>query len=148
MRLSDSRCQGSRPKNLLSGGATGKTVRSKGVSLGREVWYERACAWFIRELKPRRLKEAGPEDVTRFLGLMAIQPDSAAWKIRQADAALRILFQEMTRCSWAGQWPVGLPELDGWMEGPEGGRKMPVPADLAQDRFSAQVNKMIAAGQC
>lgn len=44
-----------------------ETLLSKGVPLGREVWYERACARFLRELKPRRLREAGPEDFTRFL---------------------------------------------------------------------------------
>jgi hypothetical protein len=99
-------------------------------------WYERACVRFIRELKPRRLKQAQPEDVTQFLGLLAQQPESAAWKIRQADEALRIVFQEKVRCSWAEQWPVGLPELDGWMERPEGGGKMPVPADSAQARSS------------
>jgi hypothetical protein len=70
----------------------------------------------------------------QFLGLLAQQPESAAWKIRQADEALRIVFQEMVRCSWAEQWPVGLPELDGWMEGPEGGGKMPVPTGSAQAR--------------
>jgi hypothetical protein len=80
-------------------------------------------------LKPRRLKQAQPEDVTQFLGLLAQQLESAAWKIRQADEARRIVFQEMVRCSWAEQWPVGLPDLDGWTEGPDGGGKKPVPAD-------------------
>jgi hypothetical protein len=65
------------------------------------VWHQRACARFIRELKPRRLKEATAADVTQFLGLVAQQPDSAGWKVRQADHALRILFQEMIRSPWA-----------------------------------------------
>ena len=86
--------------------------------------------------------------MTQFLGLLAQQPESAAWKIRQADEALRIVFQEMVRCSWAEQWPVGLPELDGWMEGPEGGGKMPVPADSAQARFTEQGNKMVSSLRC
>src|SRR6266404_6400800 len=68
-----------------------QAVRSKGVPAGREIWYERACARFIRKIKPRRLNEAATEDVTAYLGLLALQPDSAAWKIRQADDALRIL---------------------------------------------------------
>jgi hypothetical protein len=120
-----------------------EALRVKGVKSGREIWYERACWRFIRELKPRRLKEAIPADVTQFLGLLAQQPDAAGWKIRQADHALRILFEEMVRASWASKWPVGLPELDGWMEGPEGGGRMPVPADAAQGRFAEQLNKMI-----
>jgi hypothetical protein len=75
-----------------------KVLRVKGVPAGREVWYERACWRFIRELKPRRLKEATAGDLTQFLGLVAQQPDSAGWKVRQADHALRILFQE----KWSG----------------------------------------------
>ena len=120
-----------------------EVLRAKGVPAGREIWSERACHRFIRELKPRRLKEATAEDVTNFLGLLGLQPDSAGWKIRQADQALRILFHELVHCPWAAQWPVGLPELEGWMEGPEGGGKMPVPADAAQARFSEQVNRMV-----
>jgi integron integrase len=116
--------------------------------VGREVWYERACLGFIRELRPRRLKEATSTDVTQFLGLLAQQPDSAGWKVRQADHALRILFQEMIRSPWAEQWAVGLPEMEGWMEGPEGGTKIPVPADAAQARFAEQVNKMIRSLRC
>jgi hypothetical protein len=54
-----------------------EVLRAKGVPPGREVWYERACVRFIRELKPRRLKEATAADVTQFLGLLAQQPDSA-----------------------------------------------------------------------
>ena len=52
------------------------------------------------------------------------------------------------RTPWAAKWPVGLPELDGWMEGPEGGGKMPVPTDAAQARFAEQVNKMIRVIRC
>lgn len=125
-----------------------EVLRTKGVAAGKEVWYERDCLRFIRELKPRRLKEATAGDVTQFLGLLAQQPDSAGWKVRQADQGLRILFQEMIRSAWAVQWPVGLPEMDGWMEGPEGGTKMPVPADAAQARFAVQVNKMIGSLRC
>jgi Phage integrase, N-terminal SAM-like domain len=125
-----------------------EVIRTKGVPPGKEVWYERACLRFIRELKPRRLKEATAGEVTQFLGLLAQQPDSAGWKVRQADHALRILFQEMIRSAWAAQWPVGLPEMGGWMEGPEGGTKMPVPADAAQARFAEQVNKMISSLRC
>jgi hypothetical protein len=81
-----------------------EVLRAHGVPAGREIWYERACARFIRELKPRRLKDAGPEDVTQYLALLAQQPDSAGWKIRQADS-LRILYQEVMRSARAVKWP-------------------------------------------
>jgi hypothetical protein len=52
-----------------------EVFRPKGVPSGKEVWYERACLRFIRELKPRRLKQAQPEDVTQFLGLRRSSPN-------------------------------------------------------------------------
>ena len=67
-----------------------QVLRAKGVQAGKEVWHERSCLRFIRELKPRRLKDATSADVTQFLGLLSQQPESAGWKIRQADLALRI----------------------------------------------------------
>ena len=125
-----------------------EVLRVKGVKAGQERWYERSCAQFIRVWKPRRLREATAKGVTQFLGLLAQQPDAEGWKVRQADHALRMLFQEMVKSPWASQWPVGLPEFEGWMEGPEGGGKMLVPAKAAQGRFAEQVNKMIRAMRC
>ena len=72
-----------------------EVLRVKGVKAGQERWYERSCAQFIRVLKPRRLREATAKDVTSFLGLLAQQPDAEGWKVRQADHALRILFEDM-----------------------------------------------------
>src|ERR1051326_1137873 len=66
-----------------------EVIRAKGVPAGREIWFERACHRFIRELRPKRLKEATAQDVTNFLGLLGRQPDSTGWKIRQADQALQ-----------------------------------------------------------
>ena len=57
-----------------------EVLRSQGLPPGREVWYERACLRSIRELRPRRLREATAADVSQFLGLLAQQPDSAGWK--------------------------------------------------------------------
>lgn len=125
-----------------------EVLRRQGVKAGHERWYERRCVQFIRLLKPRRLREAAAKEVTEFLGLLAQQPDAAGWKVRQADHALRILFQELLRSPWAGNWPVGLPEFEGWMEGPEGGGKLPVAGNAAQARFAEQVNKMIRTLRC
>jgi hypothetical protein len=60
----------------------GSPSLQKGIRPGGTVWYERACLRFIRELSPRRLKQAQPEDVIQFLGLLAQQPEPAAWNIR------------------------------------------------------------------
>jgi integron integrase len=123
-------------------------LRSQGVKPGAEPWYERWCLRFIRELKPRRLRDATAEDVSQFLGLQAMQPEATGWRIRQADHALRLLLCDVMRLPWASEWPVGLPELEGWMEGPEGGQRLPVPEDGAQGRFAEQVNRMIRTLRC
>ena len=121
---------------------------NQGVKVGQEVWYERWCLRFIRELKPRRLRQATAEDVGQFLGLQALQQDAAGWKVRQADHALQILLRDLVRVPWAAAWPVGLPEMDGWMEGPEGGGKMPIPRNASQARFVEEVNRMIRSLRC
>jgi hypothetical protein len=73
-----------------------EAVRRRGVKPGKEKWYELHCVRFIRWLKPRRLREAVAKDVTEWLRLMAGQPDTEVWKLRQADKALRVLMQEMS----------------------------------------------------
>jgi hypothetical protein len=54
----------------------------------------------------------------------------------------------LVRSSWSTDWPVGLPEMEGWMQSAEGGTKMPVPADAAQARFAQCVNKMVRTLRC
>jgi integrase len=56
-------------------------------------WESRKGAWAVAD--------SGEEAGTQLLGLLAQQPDSAGWKVRQADHALRILFQEIVRTAWA-----------------------------------------------
>src|SRR5258708_889412 len=43
-----------------------EAVGSNGVPAGREIGYERACARYIREIKPRRLKET-PQRTSRAI---------------------------------------------------------------------------------
>lgn len=62
---------------------------------------------FIRFIGPRRLREATERDVTDWLRLLAAQPGSEAWRVHQANRALRILFQRIVGSEWAGRWPAG-----------------------------------------
>ena len=78
-----------------------EAVRRRGVRPGKEKWYELHCVRFIRRLKPRRLREALGKDVTEWLRLMAGQPDTGVWKLRQAEKALRVLFQGR---NWNGRF--------------------------------------------
>ena len=71
------------------------------------IWHERAVQGFIRFVAPKRLREVAVEDVTDWLRLMAQQKESEAWKVRQADRALRILFQQVVPVDWAKKWPAG-----------------------------------------
>jgi len=76
--------QGERPEESRFWERYWEAVRRRGVKLGREQWYELDCVRFIRWLKPRRLREAVAKDVTEWLRLLAGQPDTGVWKLRQA----------------------------------------------------------------
>ena len=124
-----------------------------GVKPGNEKWYELHCVRFIRWLKPRRLREVLAKDVTEWLRLMAGQPDTEVWKLRQADKALRVLFQEMLGMSWAVPWPVGvfgdpgpdwLRENEKEQQGGDDGRQLIGQRD-ARNRFATELERTVRA---
>ena len=84
-------------------------VVKAGVKDGVAVWYRRHVEAFIRFLKPRRLREAGPGDVAGFLVRMRRRRDTSSWHVRQADKALRLLYQGMVKTPWASEWSVPTP---------------------------------------
>jgi integron integrase len=84
-------------------------VVKAGVEEGVAVWYRRHVEAFIRFLKPRRLREAGPGDVAGFLVRMRRRRDTSSWHVRQADKALRLLYQGMVKTPWASEWSVPTP---------------------------------------
>lgn len=84
-------------------------VLAAGVAEGVAVWYRRHVEGFIRFLKPRRLREATASDVGEYLLRMHRRPDTEVWQVRQADKALRMLYQAMVKTSWAAEWSVPLP---------------------------------------
>jgi len=81
-------------------------VRGSGVRPGLEVWYRRHCEAFIRSIRPQRLGEAGAGEVTRFLHRLWQGGRHEGWQVRQAEAALRLLYQGLVHASWAASWPV------------------------------------------
>jgi hypothetical protein len=86
-----------------------EVVLAAGVEESVAVWYRRHVEHFIAFLKPRRLREARPADVSDFLLRIHREPDTEAWHARQADKALRILYQQMVKTPWAAEWSVPLP---------------------------------------
>jgi integron integrase len=130
-----------------------QAVRRRGVKPGREKWYELECVRFIRWLKPRRLREALAKDATEWLRLLAGQPDTEVWKLRQADKALRILMQDMLGMSWAVPWPVGVfgdPE-PGWLgenkkeqKGSDDGQPIVEQGEVRQ-RFATELERTVRA---
>jgi hypothetical protein len=84
-------------------------VVKAGVEEEVAVWYQRHAEAFIRLLKPRRLREAGPGDVAEFLVRMRRRKDTSSWHVRQADKALRLLYQGMVKTPWASDWSVPTP---------------------------------------
>jgi len=86
-----------------------QVVLDAGVKEGVDVWYRRYVERFIRFLRPRRLREAQPSDIAEFLLRIHRQADSECWQWRQADKALRLLYQQLVRTPWAAEWSVPLP---------------------------------------
>jgi hypothetical protein len=86
-----------------------RVVRTARVEDGVAVWYRRHVEGFIRFLKPRRLREAEAADVAAFLLRMHRQEDTELWQVKQADKALRLLYQELVKVEWAQEWSVPLP---------------------------------------
>jgi integron integrase len=86
-----------------------QVVVRTGVAEGVALWYRRHVEGFIRFLKPRRLREAQVVDVSGYLLRMHRQEDTEAWQVRQADKALRLLYQEVLKVDWAAEWAVPLP---------------------------------------
>jgi integron integrase len=75
------------------------------------VWYRRHCERFIKWLRPRRLREAQPEDVGRFLERLWRGGGWEPWQVRQAEAALRVLLERLVKVDWASAWSVGVPDM-------------------------------------
>ena len=86
-----------------------RAMAGAGVEERFWLWHRRHVERFIRFLKPKRLKMAEPSDVGEFLVRMRRLPDVEGWHIRQADWALRILYQTIIKSGWAGEWSVPLP---------------------------------------
>jgi hypothetical protein len=84
-------------------------VVGAGISEGLAVWHRRHVERFIRILRPRRLREATSSDISEFLLRGHRAPDTEAWQVRQADQALRLLYQEILDSAWAAEWSVPLP---------------------------------------
>jgi integron integrase len=89
----------------------GAVLREAGVQEGVTVWYQRHCERFIRFVRPKRLREVNPEEVTRFLAKLWRGGDWEPWQVRQAEAALRVLLQRLVRLPWAETWAVMAPEM-------------------------------------
>jgi hypothetical protein len=84
-------------------------VLRAGVEEGLAVWYRRHVEGFIRFIKPRRLREAKVADVSEYLLRMHRREDTETWQVRQADKALRLVYQELIKVEWAAEWAVPLP---------------------------------------
>ena len=86
-----------------------RVVLRAGVEEGLAVWYRRHVEGFIRFIKPRRLREAKVADVSQYLLRMHRREDTEVWQVRQADLALRLMYQELLDVEWAAEWAVPLP---------------------------------------
>jgi len=124
-------------------------LRGEGIKEGLTVWYQRHCERFIHFVRPKRLREVGPEEVARFLERLWRGGDWEAWQVRQAETALRLLLQRLVPTPWAGAWPVLVPEMpetDDPRLGYRKKRRVPGP-ELAnvREEFKAPLDRMVRA---
>jgi len=86
-----------------------RVVLGAGVEAGSTVWYRRHVEGFIRFITPRRLRQANVADVSQYLLKLHRREDTEVWQVRQADLALRLMYQELLNEKWAEEWAVPLP---------------------------------------
>jgi integron integrase len=72
-----------------------------GVPDGAQKWYVRHVEAFIRATPDKRLAEITVTDLANYLEMIGRKPDIVDWRYRQVVDALRILFCEIVKTSWA-----------------------------------------------
>jgi hypothetical protein len=64
-------------------------------------WYVKHVEAYIKAHPGRRLDETKPDDVIHYLAEIGRKPEFPDWRFRQVADALRILFTEIVKPSWA-----------------------------------------------
>ncbi len=64
-------------------------------------WYVKHIEAYIKAHPDRRLADAGPEDISRYLQEIGRKPEFSDWRFRQVTDALRILYTEVIKPEWA-----------------------------------------------
>ena len=82
-------------------------LKQHGVEARHQEFYRAWVLSWLRFLKPKGFEEGNLEDVREFLKQMA-GTGRKVWQIKQAEEALRILFQAVEPRSWARVWPEDL----------------------------------------
>lgn len=82
-----------------------KTARY-GIKPSAAIWYVRHVENYIKHHKTRRLKHHTAYDVEKYLKVKGRNPRLLDWQFKQIITALRILFIDVMRLSWADnfQW--------------------------------------------
>lgn len=94
-------------------------LKQQGVDARHQEYYRSWVLSWVRFLQPKRLEEGDLEDVRGFLQQMAVA-GRKVWQVKQAEEALRIMFQSVEPRSWARIWPDDLVRLT--VEGLGGGK--------------------------
>lgn len=86
-------------------------VLNHAIPEARAEWYLKWAQRFALSA-PGALKNRSAEQVNAFLDNLAGQEGIEEWQVIQASEALRILFQDVLKVSWARQWPPVQGESD------------------------------------
>lgn len=85
-------------------------LQQHGVEKGFQEFYRGWVLGWIKFIKPRKFDEGDLDDVRAFLSHLRAG-ERKEWQVRQAEEALRILFQDVEPRAWAKEWPEDLGEL-------------------------------------
>jgi hypothetical protein len=68
-------------------------VEENRVAPGRSTHYVRWAQAFVNVLPEKRLRDRSKQDIEGFLAELSTHPGITAWQVRQAEHALRILYE-------------------------------------------------------
>lgn len=109
-------------------------VISKGIPDTNARWYVKWAERFARSLRQLPLRQRNAGHVRNYLYELSQSKQMKDWQISQASEALRLLYQEFLKISWAVEWPDCLNDTNesSRKPSPEGVRDAAIKAGLTK----------------
>jgi integron integrase len=75
-------------------------------------WLVKWAQSFVKDLKEKPLDKAEPQDIRNFINKINSYPSIQLFQLKQANLALKTLFNDILKCDWAKNWPVSSTMID------------------------------------